>query len=64
MKLGEIIDEQHEYFNKELGKKKKTVIAQVYNNCSEKYTRGNQRHFSDKEERLSDMDDRIMETTQ
>ena len=41
MKLGEIIDEQHEYFNKELGKKKKTVIAQVYNNCSEKYTRGN-----------------------
>ena len=34
IKPGEIIDEQHEYFNKELGKKKKkTVIAQVYNNC-------------------------------
>ena len=39
MKLGEIIAEQHEYFNKVLGKKK-SIIAQVYNNCSEKNTRG------------------------
>ena len=40
MKLGEIIDEQHEYFNKELEKKKKTVIAQVYNNCAKNTLEG------------------------
>ena len=32
MKPGEIIDEHHKYFNKEL---ENTVIDQVYNNCSE-----------------------------
>ena len=43
---------------------KKTVIAQVYNNCSEKHTSRNLQHLSDKEECLSDIDDRIMEIMQ